>query len=167
MSLNSTPRTWVTGEVVSAAQMNAEIRDAVTGVQAAWTAYTPTWTAATTNPVLGNGSIDAATQRIGKNLLLAISLTMGSTTTYGSGQWRLTLPVAPKSRRWVFNLETYDASAALGVGGRAVWNNTLSVLELWIPGTTAGGYDRAIIAGAPFVYNNGDVLTIDGVCELA
>ena len=44
MSLNTTAATWVSGSVVTAAQMNTEIRDAVNGLQAAWTAYTPTTT---------------------------------------------------------------------------------------------------------------------------
>lgn len=41
MGLNTTPRTWLAGETVTAALMNAEVRDALTGIQSAWTSYMP------------------------------------------------------------------------------------------------------------------------------
>ena len=52
-----------------------------------WTAYTPTWTAATTNPSIGNGTLAGRYTQIGKTCVLVIGLTAGSTTTYGSGNW--------------------------------------------------------------------------------
>lgn len=60
----------------------------------AWTAYTPTWTGFTTNPVVGNGSIVGAYAQIGKIVIGRVLVTMGSTTTYGSGFYSLSLPVA-------------------------------------------------------------------------
>lgn len=51
MGLNTTPRTWVAGEKPPASTWNTEIRDAFTGIQAAWTSYTPTLT----NVTLGTG----------------------------------------------------------------------------------------------------------------
>lgn len=60
-----------------------------------WTSYTPTWTAITTNPSLGNGTLT------GKYLYdpdkkiahAKITLTIGSTTTKGSGAYIFSLPV--------------------------------------------------------------------------
>jgi hypothetical protein len=61
----------------------------------AWTAYTPTWTAPTTNPVLGNGTLTGQYMvQNGKTVHYRIVLIMGSTTTYGSGMYLLSLPVA-------------------------------------------------------------------------
>lgn len=88
------PRTWVVGEVVSAAVMNQEIRDQFNSMFGAWTAYTPTWTAATSNPALGNGTILGRYMKIGRTVLCDIILTAGSTTTYGSGAYSIGMPAA-------------------------------------------------------------------------
>lgn len=60
---------------------------------AGWTFYTPTWTAATTNPTLGNGTISGHYKQIGKTVWLHIVVSVGSTTTLGSGNWQFSLPV--------------------------------------------------------------------------
>ncbi|MCX4974209.1 hypothetical protein [Streptomyces sp. NBC_00620] len=88
------PRTWAVGEVVPAAIMNTEIRDQFNSMFAAWTSYTPVWTAATTNPVIGNGVILGRYMKIGRTVLGHINVTMGSTTTYGAGDYSFTLPAA-------------------------------------------------------------------------
>lgn len=94
MGLNTTPKTWTSPYVVTAADLNTEIRDALTGIQAAWTAYTPAWTAATTNPTLGNGTITGNYWQVGKTIHGRIVLTIGSTTTLGSGAYSFGLPAA-------------------------------------------------------------------------
>lgn len=102
MGLNTTPRTWVAAEVVTAAEMNAEVRDALTGIQAAWTTYTPTLTGIT----LGNGTVSAQYQQIGKTIRVQILFTAGLTTTY-SGNFSFSLPVTAISGY-------YGANSALG-----------------------------------------------------
>ena len=63
------------------------------GVKAGtWQSYTPVWTAVTTNPVLGNGTLVGAYARINKIVHCKMRLTCGSTTTYGSGDYSFTLP---------------------------------------------------------------------------
>lgn len=62
---------------------------------AAPTAFTPTWTASTTNPVLGNGTIAASWFRIGNLITFRIKITAGSTTTFGSGAYTFTLTGLP------------------------------------------------------------------------
>jgi hypothetical protein len=63
--VNYTPRTWVSGEVVTAAEMNAEVKTLATGIQAAYTTIATTWTGTTTNPAIGNGSLNMRYERIG------------------------------------------------------------------------------------------------------
>lgn len=60
---------------------------------APWDTYTPTWTAATTNPALGNGTLVGRYRRIGRTVLCRIHLVAGSTTTFGSGALRFGLPL--------------------------------------------------------------------------
>lgn len=58
-----------------------------------WISYTPTWTATTTNPIIGNGSITGGYRRIGGQVDFWVNLQAGSTTTYGTGDYRISLPV--------------------------------------------------------------------------
>lgn len=90
MSLVTTPRTWVTAEVVTATEMNTEIRDAFTGIQAAWASWTPTWV----NMTPGNGSTVATFLQIGKTVFWSLDFVAGSTTAYAGGQITFTLPTA-------------------------------------------------------------------------
>jgi hypothetical protein len=57
------------------------------------TTYTPTWTATTTNPVLGNGTLVAKYCRKSDVILGSVALAMGSTTTFGTGSYNISLPV--------------------------------------------------------------------------
>lgn len=91
----TSPRTWLAGEKPSAATLNTHIRDNLKAIGDAWTSYTPTWSAATTNPVLGNGTMTGRYIAAGKLIIFSISLTMGSTTTFGSGVYTFSYPVAP------------------------------------------------------------------------
>lgn len=66
-------------------------------VPGAWTSYTPTWTASTTNPVLGNGTLIGRHSKIGRQATVHINLTPGSTTTFGSGSYSFALPFTAAS----------------------------------------------------------------------
>jgi len=92
------PRTWTSGEIVTAAMMNAEIRDQTnefyTGQPMG--SHSPAWTGSTTNPVIGNGGMNGWYVRLGKQVDLTIGMTMGSTTTFGSGFWSWSLPIAAR-----------------------------------------------------------------------
>lgn len=69
------------------------VRDALASVSDAWGAYAPAWTSSGTQPALGNGSLTGFYRRTGKQVEARISLIMGTTTTYGTGLWMLSLPV--------------------------------------------------------------------------
>jgi hypothetical protein len=58
-----------------------------------WTTYSPAWTASITNPAIGNGTITGRYKAIGKTVFVSVKINMGATTTYGTGQWRVSLPV--------------------------------------------------------------------------
>lgn len=62
--------------------------------QAAWTTYTPTWTGSGGNPAIGNGTLTGRYCQVGKLVTASIRVVMGSTTTFGSGDYRWGLPVA-------------------------------------------------------------------------
>ena len=59
----------------------------------AWTDYTPTWTVVTgTNPTIGNGTIAGRWRSDGSVIEINVKVTAGSTTTYGSGNYRISVP---------------------------------------------------------------------------
>lgn len=93
MSIDRTPKTWGAEELTSS-DLNAEVKDLWTGLQAAWTSYTPSWTASSVNPAIGNGSITGGYMRVGKTIDFKIRIAIGSTTTTGTGNYRFSLPVA-------------------------------------------------------------------------
>ena len=88
----ATPRTWVVGEVVTAAYMNAEIKDQFTDLIAAWTSYTPVWSSSGTAPAIGNGTLAGRYKLVGKTCHVVFGQTMGTTTTFGTGTYGWSLP---------------------------------------------------------------------------
>ena len=60
-----------------------------------WTSYTPTWTAFTGTPNLGNGTITGKYAKVGKVVTVNGTLTFGSTTSAsGTSVWYISLPFA-------------------------------------------------------------------------
>jgi hypothetical protein len=164
--LNSTPRDWVAGELVTATHLNAEIRDPLEGIQEPWTAYTPVWTAITTNPTIGNGSLVGAYHRIGKTAWFRIMLTGGSTTNWGSGRYQFTLPVTETAYPWVFTAFLYDSSA----GQRWIADSIRIAsgrLDMYIDPLIYPDQQRGIGPNVPFGWAAGDQLFVSGTYEAA
>lgn len=61
-------------------------------LHSAWEAYTPTWATTGSPPSLGNGTIVGSWRRVGTSMSVTARLTIGSTTSVGSGTWYLGLP---------------------------------------------------------------------------
>lgn len=57
-----------------------------------WVPFTSAWTAATTNPALGNGLRSGRRVLHGKTCHLSVRIVPGSTTTFGSGNYSFSLP---------------------------------------------------------------------------
>lgn len=164
MSINRTPKTWGTEELTST-DLNAEVKALWAGLQAAWTAYTPSWTASGTNPSIGNGTIAGSYLQVGKTILVRLNITAGSSTTYGTGNYAVSLPVAANAT----GRQIIQGDVAIGstyrVRGRI--EAGASVAQLWTPGTSAGGADRTVTPTAPTTFVSGAVLVLQGVYEAA
>lgn len=157
------PRTWVVGEVVSAALLNQEIRDQYNSFFGAWTSYTPVWAAATTNPVLGNGTLTGRYMKVGRTTTVAIKLTMGSTTTYGSGIYRWSLPAAAAATEAVGTLFIGDASAGYSTGIAYVSASNTDVTAY----VGAAGSGAAVSGTVPQTFAAGDRIWITATYEAA
>ncbi|MEV1063370.1 hypothetical protein [Streptomyces sp. NPDC050263] len=150
------PRTWVVGEVVSAALLNQEIRDQFSSILAAWTSYTPTWTAATTNPVLNNGTIIGRYMKVGLTCHVALKLTMGSTTTYGSGVYRLGVPFT--SAASMDYIGTARLVAANSWIGHLILGASVSDMNAAFPTSTSNASAVTWNSVAPETMANGHII---------
>ena len=162
----TSPATWVAGAIPTAAWLNAQIRDNFKAIGDPWTAYTPTWTASTTNPNLGNGAITGGYMQAGQFTNFWAKIVMGSTTTYGTGQWFLSLPVLASTSGFLrasFTGIAFDASAS----ARYTIQTGTNAGALFCAPTTAGGALRAVTAAAPFTWASGDDLYLAGTYEAA
>lgn len=65
--------------------------------QGDYVTYSPSWTASTTNPTIGNGSLVARWTRVGNQIHTYGTLSLGSTSNGGTGTWSLSLPVTAAS----------------------------------------------------------------------
>lgn len=142
------------------------VRNLVDSIEAGWTAYTPAWTAATSNPAVGNGSIVGRYKRFGKTVLFRVNLTIGTTTTLGSGQYSISLPFAAHATGRQI-LAACDLVSGSVYGIRARIEAAASTAQLWTPGTTAGGGDRAVTGAVPAAIAATAVLVVEGMYEAA
>lgn len=151
------PRTWVVGEVVSAAIMNQEIRDQLNSFYGAWSTYTPSWTSSGTAPNIGNGTIIGRYMKIGRTVICHINLVMGSTSTYGTGSYNFSLPATSANAgasyvgsahllgtaRWlgqiVISPNTSNCSAFFPTYPSSVADPRASFMTATVPETLASG----------------------------
>ena len=140
MAYPATPKTWVAGDVLTAAQLNAELRDALLAAFPisvnAWTAYTPTLTQSATVTKTVNY---ARYMKIGRTVIVNMLLTVtGSGTAVNSVI--IGLPVAADTAANDAAIGTgviLDTSAVLNYGGLAL---LASATTCWlIPSSTDSG----------------------------
>lgn len=58
-----------------------------------WEEYAPSWLGSGTNPAIGNGSLRGFYKQLGSTVHFQMYLTLGSTSTLGTGNWSFTPPV--------------------------------------------------------------------------
>lgn len=96
-----------------------------------WTAYTPVWSSSGTQPALGNGTIVGAYRQVGKTVDVVARLLMGSTSTFGTGSYFISLPTSlpakSASPRAVGGAYLLDSGTAAKSGIAAV-DGTLTVV---------------------------------------
>lgn len=157
------PAAPVTGRVIYETDTGREMRYdgsvwQQVGQLGAWTTYTPTWTASS-NPAIGNGTISGRYQLIqGKTLLVYVTITTGSTTTFGSGAWAFGLPGSYSFKTGQFGGQGYVASATTPYPCHVIYNgaSTFQMAHYSVTGSTV--YANGVSATAPFSWTNANVL---------
>lgn len=138
--------------------------DAYENLTAAWASYTPVWSAVTTQPVLGNGTLTGNYFQAGKLVHVRIVLNPGSTTTFGTGLYRLSLPVTPKVNG-LLSACCEDLSSGTRWAGQAriiTASATGDNMRIVVAPNTGG-----VTEAAPFTWANGDLLILSGSYEAA
>jgi len=133
----------------------------MTGIQT----YTPTWTAVTTNPAIGDGTLTGRFIQIGPLVYFSIMMIAGAATTFGTGAWIFTMPVTSVNvttmARPVFTAYAQTAGGvAHAAEARASTTTTLRVLDTAQP----SNFFRSAV---PFAWAAGDFFNLSGCYEAA
>jgi hypothetical protein len=129
-----------------------------------WVNFTPTWTGSTTNPVIGNGLSEGRYKQVGNTVHVWMMVTMGSTTTFGTGEYKISLPVTARAiASVVLNLVMYD-------NGTRHYNSLAH--NDYTTGTSLDNasvtlfWDTGVVTNtAPFTWADGDWFIVSGSYE--
>lgn len=163
----TTPRTWSVGETVTAANMNAQLRDFANAF-GAWGSYTPTW-GATSAPTIGSGgTITGGYSQIQKTVNFRVGVTFGTGTTFGSGNYTLTIPVTTGSGLSFWSFLGYALQSSTGYQLTLDVNGGSSTAVLNYQSSTAGVKTR-VSPTAPVTWTNasGNGFWFSGTYEAA
>lgn len=122
------------GQVLTAATMNT--------IGAETESFTPTWTSTGTAPAIGNGTLTGRYFRVQKMVQVEILFKAGSTTTFGTGQYRFALPTGLSARAQLYGFMSRGIARAADV---SLGNTYIGQASFWDSST-----DRiyALFAGA-------------------
>lgn len=125
--------------------------------------YTPTWRAAGTQPAIGNGTMDGKFAVVGNEVMWAMKQLMGSTTTYGTGQYTYDLPCTPAAFHTT-TLPTTGLSASgyaedNGVAGYALNSSRYIATGKMTPQVNTG---QIFGQTTPHTWGNADYWSADG-----
>lgn len=129
----------------------------------AYTAYTPTWTASGVAPAIGNGTITGSYLQVGKLVHGLATLTFGSTTTFGTGSYSLSLPVAAAGSGFtpIGSVAMSDAGVATYMGAAQLTGGTTVQLS------TLASPIAAVTPTAPFTFGTGDLIIVNFTYQAA
>lgn len=135
----------------------------------AWQTYTPTPTQTSGSFSLGNGTLTGAYCKTGRTVSFRVNLTMGSTTTYGSGDFNFPLPVSSASG--------YGSGTAIGQvyvehSGSAGYMGVVRIVstttvKLSVPNQASTGIVQTVSQSTPFTFGVNDFILFSGTYEAA
>lgn len=154
------PRTWIAGEVVSAALLNAHVRDNLLMLgNPGWAAYTPTLT-----NFVGT-IIEARWMRLGNNVRVVGQINLTGVPT---SSMFVSVPTAPRASAATNivagQVLATDTSAATTFGGVSYVDTINSRFAFQGFAGAGAGVDAGV--GVPFTWASGDVLRFAGEYEV-
>jgi len=103
-----------------------------------WTAYTPTWTASGTAPARGNGTLQGSYSKTGRTVHVRIALYAGSTTTFGTGDYKFSLPFAANVSGVPANALSWAGAITVFNGGNSTFYTPAAMIAQSQPSTVFG-----------------------------
>jgi hypothetical protein len=131
---------------------NAEVYQAWLDAYSASTSYVPTWSTAGTQPVRNNGTIEGGYKLhagYGKRVAFWFRVLFGTTTTYGTGSWNISLPFTSSARSEQVGMLRYNNGAGNYMSGQVVIGPSTGACTLWVPASSTSTYLVAITSAAP------------------
>lgn len=157
MAWPSSIPSFTPGQELEAADLN-DIRDALNTLGSAWTAYTPSFTAATSGPTLGATSVSGYYRLIGKTCDIDIDITIGSGWAAGSGSYRFGLPPGCSPLLTVasrpFGLVHVRDASPTATTQHTAYNFSASQFAIISPSGSILG------PGSPITWATGDIISI-------
>jgi hypothetical protein len=122
--------------------------------------FSPTWGNTGTANSLGNGTLNGTYLQIGKLVVYTINLTIGSTTTIGSGAMTLTVPVASPGLGPQGNTSVimFHSGSGTFYRGNAL-NSSVTVFVL----VDNASPMASVTATNPFTWATGDTIQVTGI----
>ena len=129
--------------------------DALAALTDVWTDFSGSfaWTATTSNPAIVDGTIVAEYAQIGKLVIYRGRITMGASTTYGTGTWLISTPVSMVEGSVTGTAMLLDSSLTANRRSGCAFP---SGLTKWLFYAGSGG---VVDATSPFTWASGDSLT--------
>jgi hypothetical protein len=125
----------------------------------AWTAYTPTLTASTTNPT--NWTQTGYYTTFGKTVFVKFRLTATASVTAGSGTYRIALPLAASTSLGgdveVGDINMYDSSAGSQIIGSVYISSSTPTIALFSYPTSLTALG-VVTNAAPYTWASGDTI---------
>ncbi|MEE1813614.1 hypothetical protein PUR59_00975 [Streptomyces sp. SP18ES09] len=136
-----------------------------------WTPYVSTWSTSGTALALGNGTMSSAYTLRGDECHVSIRQVMGSTSTYGTGQFRWSLPFTaatlPSSLMfWTGSAMAGDAGTAYYPGVARLFSGSNLVMCI-NPASATGSSGTEWNATRPHTWGTGDYLGLDLTYQIA
>ncbi len=132
----------------------------------AWSSYTPAWTATGTAPNLGNATVTGRYLQIGKTVHLSVRILFGTTSTFGTGAYSFSLPVAASASGGGRTGSAYcrdtSATSAGHFQGNCVIDPGISTTTLYVINVNA-----QVGATTPFTWANTDHISFTITYEAA
>lgn len=124
--------------------------------------YTPTWSSTGTQPAIGDGSLAGRFSIHGKTVRVQMRMGIGSTTTFGTGAYTWSVPVAIASgaRRGLGTAVCYDLSVTTVYGNVLHMYSGLAGITIFSQMAANAAFFQMTATG-PFTWANGDTLDCD------
>lgn len=150
---------WPSGSQVTAGLIASE----------PWNTVVPVWSTTGTQPAIGNGTLNMRHVKLGRTVIGTARLLSGSTTTFGTGTWFLSLPFPPNNT--ISNFAILGAGKAWGAGPSLNFvvrvDNANQKMQFAYSATAPAGTETNITATTPWTWANGHDLDIQFMYEAA